>query len=251
MCIRDRIGRKKLPDPRTLRKQALAGILLITVGNGFVSYGEVFVSSSLAAVICSSMPVWIAIINEFRKNTVRMSVLGYFSIILGLAGILGIFSDSLSLGTDRATMWGVLLILLATFGWIGGSIISKNAPRDANPFVLSSIHMIAGSLVLFLISFLTEKDHSLALDQQGWFAFIYLIIFGSIIGMAAYAHALSKLPLPIVSVYAYVNPVVAIIVGWIFLHEQLTWQILISCVAIIISVILLNLPAAKRRATPA
>lgn len=241
------IGKKKLPDPKTLRNQAIAGILLITIGNGFVSYGEVHVSSSLAAVICSSMPVWIALLNEFRKNGLRLSGLGYFAILLGLMGIIGIFSDSFSFTAHKENTFGIILILIATFGWIGGSIISKNAPTGSNPFVLSAIQMISGGFVLLLISLFTEHNFSLSLDQTGWFSLFYLILFGSIIGMAAYAHALSKLPLQIVSVYAYINPVVAIIVGWIFLHEKLTWQILICCLMIILSVILLNLPFARRK----
>ena len=107
--------------------------------------------------------------------------------------------------------------------------------------------MFSGGLGLLAVSFIIGEDHSFQFSTSGWFAMIYLILMGSIVAMVAYSYALKHLPLPIVSVYAYINPVVAIILGWIVLDEKMSVNILGACLLIILSVILLNLPVSKQK----
>ena len=116
----------------------------------------------------------------------------------------------------------------------------------SDPFSNAAIQMFSGGIGLLIISVITGEDHTLLLSSSGWFSMICLIIFGSIIAIVAYSYALKSLPLPIVSIYAYINPMVAIIIGWIILDEKMTWNTLIACIVIILSVVLLNLPFSKR-----
>ena len=227
-------------------KQSLAGFFMITIGNGLVGYGEVHIPSSMAAVICASMPVWVSLINLVMPGAIILTWVGYFSIFMGVCGIFWLFSDSINSFQDPAYTWGAVLTLVATFGWIIGSYIIKRASNQSNPFVNVAIQMFAGGAGLLLVSFFMQEDHTFQLSGSGWFALVYLVLFGSIIAMVAYAYALKSLPLPIVSVYAYINPVVAIILGWIVLNEKMSWNIMAACGVIIVSVILLNLPVSKK-----
>lgn len=227
--------------------QSIAGFLMITIGNGLVAFGEVHIPSSMAAVICASMPVWVSIINLFSPGSIRLTWIGYLAIFLGVAGIVWLFSDSINDFGNLEYLTGALMTLIATFGWIAGSYILKRGASLSNPFMNTAIQMTAGGIGLLVISFVTGEDHSFHLGADGWFALIYLIVFGSIIAMMAYSYSLKYLPMPIVSVYAYVNPVVAIILGWIILNEQMTWTMLSACLIIILSVILLNQPVSKKR----
>ena len=225
---------------KTILLNSLAGFLMITLGNGLVAYGELSIPSSMAAVICSSLPIWVALLTAYMPSGYRLSRLGIFAVIIGLIGILGLFSDSLAQFTDLNYIGGAVLTLVATFCWIAGTYVIKKQNETVNPFLIASIQMFAGGLGLFLISFIFEQNAAITLSTNGWLSLIYLTIFGSIIAMGAYSLALKEMPIQIVSVYAYINPVVAIILGWIFLNEKMTLTTLISCIIIITSVILLN-----------
>lgn len=237
----------KWPDRRQIILQSCAGLLMITIGNGLVAYGEVHIPSSMAAVICASMPVWVSIINIFSPGAIRLTWVGYMSLIMGLGGLFWLFSDSIAGFGDMKYVWGALLTLIATFGWIGGSYIIKRGAKQSDPFLNTSIQMFTGGVGLLIISLVTSESHTYTLSFNGWFAMLYLIFLGSIVAMLAYSYALKYLPLPIVSVYAYINPVVAIILGWIILNEQLTLNMLAACILIILSVLLLNQPVSKHQ----
>lgn len=239
--------RLEKPSLENVLKQSAAGILMITLGNGLVAYGEVSIPSNLAAVICASMPVWVSLINLVTPGAIKLTWIGYLSILLGVCSILWLFSDSITNLTDMKYLWGTFLTLLATFGWIGGSYIIKRGSGNANPFLNTAIQMFSGGLGLLLVSLTIGEEHTFNLSSSGWFAMIYLIVFGSIIAMMSYSYALKHLPLPIVSAYAYINPVVAIVLGWIVLNEKMSLNILGACILIILSVVLLNLPVSKRK----
>ncbi|MCO6461937.1 MAG: EamA family transporter [Saprospiraceae bacterium] len=226
--------------------QSLAGILMITLGNGLVAYAEVNIPSSMAAVICATMPVWVSLVNIFSPGTIRLTLAGYGAILLGIFGIVWLFSDSIGDFGNVKYLSGALITLLATFAWIGGSYIMRRGARKTDPFINTGIQMFTGGIGLFVISFFLGEDQHFSASFNGWFALVYLTLFGSLVAMAAYSYTLKHLPMPVVSIYAYINPVVAIILGWIFLGETMTPRVLGACLVILVSVILLNLPGAKK-----
>ncbi len=233
----------------TLRQfwmQSIAGFLMITLGNGLVAYAEVSIPSSMAAVICATMPVWVSLINLFSPGAIRLTWVGYLFVLVGLVGIFWLFSDSIGDFGNTAYLYGALLTLLATLAWIAGSYILRRGGQNYNPFINSGIQMVTGGIGLFVISYALGESHHLSSDFQGWLALTYLTLIGSLVAMASYSYALKHLPMPIVSVYAYVNPVVAIILGWLILGESMTMNMLLACVVIIISIILLNQPFSKK-----
>lgn len=237
---------RQFPPKNIIIKHALAGILLITLGNGLVSYGETIVSSGLTAVIVASTPLWIAIVNEFRPGEQRLSFTGYCAIILGLLGICGIFSNSLQGNYKTGWAIGALCILIATFAWVWGSVIVEKKSKGYNTFALSGIQMLSGGIVLMIASLFLETNHEVSLNMSGLISLIFLILIGSIVAMVAYTYAISHLPLQLVSNYAFINPLIALLAGWVFLNEELSNKTIIFSLLIIISVIILNLKVSKR-----
>jgi len=236
----DGISRKQLIH------QSIAGILMITLGNGLVAYAEVVIPSSIAAIICATMPVWVGMINVFTPGSVKLSKIGYFAIVIGIVGVMWLFSDSIDDFGNVHYLAGIFVTLLATVAWIGGSYILKSGSMNYNPFVNTSIQMIVGGLGLFIASWIMGESYHFSVTFEGWFALIYLILIGSLVAMASYSYALKHLPMQIVSIYAYINPVVAIVLGWVFLGESMTLSMLGACLVIVMSVVLLNLPMSKK-----
>ncbi|MDN4164464.1 EamA family transporter [Cytophagales bacterium LB-30] len=218
------IKKVELPKGRYWGQQALAGFLMISLGNGLVAWGEMYVSSGLAALICSLMPVWVVVINVSISSSERLNWQILVGILIGMLGIFMVFSENLSEFAQPAYRWGILFTFLAAISWAGGSILSKKIAGGNGPFMNASVQMIFGSIGLYIMSPLSGEQASFAFTSEALYALVYLIVFGSIIAMSCYAYALSKLPVSLVSLYAYVNPLVAILLGAWVLNETLTGQ---------------------------
>lgn len=225
---------------RNLLNQALIGFLLITVGNGLVSWSENMVSSGVAALICSMMPIATVIINLIISKEEKLNLLIFVGLILGFGGVALIFKNNLSDLGNPQYLAGIGCLLCATTSWALGSIINKRRPPKVNPMFNSGLQVIFGGAFALLISPFAD-DYSKAdyANTEALWALIYLIIFGSVLAYTAYMYALKELPVGLVSIYAYVNPLVAVIVGS-FWGEPLTIWTAASFVTIIAGVFLVN-----------
>ncbi len=228
-------------------RNAIIGFLMITVGNGVVSYAEQVIPSGVAALVCSMMPISVVILNLLFSSVERPDWLIGLGMLLGFAGVALIFRNDLAALSDPRYLFGILATLLATFGWGGGSILSKKWSNPVNPMMDAGMQVGFGGVFLLLGSPLV--DNYAVTDwhnTDAMWALIYLIIFGSVIAFTAYRYALKNLPVGFVTSYAYVNPLVAVIIGF-FAGEVVTGWTALSFAAIIAGVAIVNAGYGRRK----
>jgi len=215
------VGKAKWPDRKTLINQAISGALMITLGISVVSYAEVYISSGVAAVICSMMPIWTILINLVANKEERPNWMIVLGLATGLTGILLIFSEHLSEFSDPNYQFGIVLTFLANLSWAFGSIWIKKNNSNTNPFLGAGLQMLFGALFLIPLSLLFDDYSQVQWSADVVYALSYMAIIGSVAAYACYSYAIKKLPMTLVSLYAYINPIVAVILGWLVLSEKL------------------------------
>lgn len=226
---------------KNISRQVLIGFLMITIGNGLVSWGEQYIPSGLAALICGMMPIGAVIINVAINKSEKLNTLIVIGILLGFAGVAVNFKDSIADLANPKYIVGVLLTLVATFTWALGSVVSRKNVGAKNPVFNSSIQVISGGIFLLIISPTVDNyQHVDWKNKEAFISFLYLIIIGSVAAYTAYMYALKELPVGIVTIYAYINPLVAVLLGWWWLSEPLNIYTMISFVLIMLGVFLVN-----------
>jgi len=214
---------------RVTRRQAGAagvlGVLLLVCGNGGVAIAEQTVPSGLAALLVAAMPLWLVAIRTLARDRPRpVSLAGT---LLGFAGI-----ALLTLPGSRPAaveLWGMLLIVAGTLGWATGSFLSPTLPLPTNPFVTAVWEMLLGGVAMLVLGSARGELRGFSLGQvatEGWFALAYLTVIGSVVAFSAFAWLLANAPVGLISTYAYVNPVVAVLLGFLILGEPITGIIL-------------------------
>ena len=232
---------------RNILQNAIIGFLMISIGNGIVSWAEIYVPSGVAALVCSTMPISVVCINLLTSNKEKLNVLIVLGMLLGFGGVALIFKNDVAALTDRRYLFGIVAILLATFGWGGGSILSKRWGNNTNPMFDSGMQLAFGGIFLLITSPLVD-DYSKAdwYNTDALLSLIYLIIFGSVIAFTVYRYALKVLPVGFVTSYAYINPLVAVILGALVGEPTSAW-VALSVVAIIAGVFLVNSGYQRRK----
>lgn len=241
------IVKKQWPDKRSVKISFISGILMIVIGNGFVTWAEKYITSGLAAILCSLTPFWIVGINYVSGKEERISSKAFLGMCLGLAGIILIFYNSLKEFTNPLYFLGILGIIAANAGWGAGTVYIKTQKSILNPLYAAGIQLFTAGLVLSFLSFSFEENQSLHFNNEALVSLLYLIIFGSVVAFGAYLYALAHLPSHIVSMYAYINPVVAVLLGWLLLDEKINTWISLAFILIMVSVYLVNRQQRKER----
>ncbi len=234
------IAKVQLPSRDYIFRQAIAGFFMISMGNGLVAWAEVYVPSGVAAIICSLMPMMVILINLAVNRDEKPTISIVVGVLVGLIGIIMIFGEHLGDFTKLEYQIGIALIFLAVLSWAAGSVWMKKRSGEGNPFLNAGLQMFFGGLWLLPVSFLFDDLTSVSWSSEAVYAMIYLIIFGSIIAYACYSYTLRKLPMTIVSLYAYVNPIVAVILGWIVLDEKLNSKIGVAIIITIAGIYIVN-----------
>lgn len=228
------------PSFENIKRQAIAGFFMITLGNGLVSYAEVNIPSGVAAILCSLMPVTTIVINLFLNKEERPNPLIIFGVLLGLTGIVMIFREHLADFSRPEYLIGIFLILIGVVAWAGGSVWLKKTNSEGNLFLNTALQMFFGGIWTIPGVFLFDDLSNIHFSTESFLAMIYLIVFGSVIAYACYSYALRKLPMTILSLYAYVNPVVAVILGWLILDEKLNLMIGLSIMTTVAGIYVVN-----------
>lgn len=209
-----------LPRGRDLWSTALFGALILGGGNGALVYSERIIPSSLAALFITLSPFWFAAIEAAVPGgePLRAPVLG--GILCGFAGVaLLIVPDLWQQGVSGSVWKGFLLLQCGSVSWVLGSVLQKRRAVQAHPFAVGAVQQLAAGIV-FTVPALMETDARADWSSpQGVWAVVYLVTFGSIIGFSSYIYALEKLPVAMVSLYTYINPVVAAALGWLVYRE--------------------------------
>lgn len=234
------IGKAKLPGRDMLVRQAIGGFFMLSLGNGLVAWAEMHIPSGVAAIICSLMPVMVILINVMIDRDERPTVPIIMGLAIGLIGIIMIFGEHMEDFSRTQYSIGILLTFAAVISWAGGSIWIKKKNLESNPFVNAGLQMFFGGLWLLPLSLLFDDLTNVSWSAEAAWSMLYLIIFGSIVAYASYSYALRKLPMTIVSLYAYVNPLVAVLLGWLVLDEKLNTKIIVAFVLTVAGIYIVN-----------
>ena len=214
----------------------IVGTLLVTGGNGLVMVGEVDVPSGLAALIIASVPLWVIVYRRVAGEAISGGTLA--GVVVGFAGLAVLLLPSG--GNEEVTSWvGLLLIFLAAPSWALGSFLSKRRPLPSDPFLSTSLQMLLGGVTSIAAGLARGESGGVdvgSFSSDSLIAFAYLIVVGSLIAFSAYVWLLQHAPISKVATYAYVNPVIAIFLGWAILSEEITASIVAGAVVVVASV---------------
>lgn len=226
---------------KNLMRQALLGFLMLTVGNGGVTWAEKYIPSGIAALLCSMMPIFAVAFNLVSAKKEQFNAMIGGGILLGICGVGLIFRNNIADLGNPQYLGGMLGILMATAGWAYGSTLSKKYGASLNPLFNAGVQLTLGGVFMLLISAVVEdSSNAFVWNRDGVLSLVYLITFGSVLAYAAYMFALRVLPVGVATIYAYVNPLIAVMAGYLFLNEQLNIYVGLAFVAIVISVFLVN-----------
>jgi drug/metabolite transporter (DMT)-like permease len=234
------VGKAVWPSRENIIRQAVAGFFMITLGNGLVAWAEVLIPSGVAAIICSLMPVAVILINVAANREEKPTVPIVLGVLVGLVGIVMIFGEHVQDFSKLEYQTGIFLIFVAVLSWAGGSVWLKKKNTEGNLFLNASLQMFFGGIWLIPCSLLFDNFTNLSWSGEAAISLAYLVVFGSVIAYACYSYALRKLPMTILSLYAYVNPVVAVILGWLVLDEKLNVTIGIAIVITVAGIYIVN-----------
>jgi drug/metabolite transporter (DMT)-like permease len=198
------------------------GLLFIVGGNGLVVWAEQWVPSGLTAVLLATSPFWMVGIEALLPRGERPHGWTWIGLAIGFAGIVLLVWPELELGAGRGFLLGVLATQLACLGWAIGSSYSRRRAPAENVLAVAAYQMLFGGVAMLLAGTLHGEWSHLAFSARTASAVGYLLVFGSIAGFSAYAYALKHLPIATVSLYAYVNPVIAVILGTLVLNEPMS-----------------------------
>jgi drug/metabolite transporter (DMT)-like permease len=226
-----------------LLNQSITGILMVTLGNGVIGWCERYITSGLAALILSLIPVFVVVISYlFGFDRRRPHILILFGLILGCLGIILIFRDNLKDIANPEYFLGMLIAFGACLAWASGSVFSKfKILNHKNVFQNAALQLLTGGIALVLFSlFLDDYTELKVISGKSIWALAYLIVFGSIIAYSSFVYALKHLPIGVSSLYAYINPFIAIMLGYFFLNEPLTDITLLALTATLSGVYCIN-----------
>lgn len=243
-------GRNIRYSPRQLWHLAVVGTLLLMGGNLTLSYAELVVPSGLAALMVASTPLWFLVLDSLLLGDHHITGRGAAGLALGIAGIAVLLWPKLTaIGTLGAQeLWWSLGLLGGSFSWALGSVLSKRwQSSEVDPFSGTAWQVVFAGIANLIFALLVEDRSQLVWTTRGVGAVVYLIICGSWIGYTAYIWLLRHVPTSKVSTYAYVNPVVAVFLGWLVLHEKVDRFILAGSAVVVASVALVSSAKIKTR----
>jgi drug/metabolite transporter (DMT)-like permease len=246
-----RASGRSLPSRRAWPSLTMTALLLLVVGNGAVVWAEQFVPSGLTAVIIASSPFWmVASEATFGAERVRRRALA--GLVVGFSGIVLLVWPELTAGgpSGRAFLGGVIALQVACAGWALGSSRSKRHMAAGDVFALTAAQMLIAGAALLALASVTGEWRNLHFSTRSSLALLYLIVVGSIGAYAAYAYALKHLPVALVSLYAYINPVIAVILGVLLMGEPFSARMAVAAGIVLAGVAIVHTPSEDERSAP-
>lgn len=238
-----RLRGEPAPARRHWRTTAIIGALLLLCGNGGVTLAERTVPSGIAALLVAMVPMWMALLEWLRPGGSRPTARTLLGLLVGFAGIVVLVGPG-ALGREGVDLFGAGLVMAGSLAWAGGSIYSRGADLPKSALLATGMEMLWGGAWLTLAGALTGElgrvDPS-AFSTESILAYLYLVVFGSLVGFSAYIWLLGVSTPARVSTYAYVNPVVAVLLGWWLLDEPLTPRVLGAAAIIVLAVAVITM----------
>jgi drug/metabolite transporter (DMT)-like permease len=238
-----RFNKEENPPFRMWRSAAVVGAFLLLGGNGAVVWAEQTVPSGITALIVGATPLWMVVLGWLWLREKKPTPCIIAGLVLGFAGLVYLIRPT---HTEAPVhLLGAFAVLFASLSWTIGSLSSRKLVLPASPFMVSALEMITGGVMLLIAGLVSGEAAQLDLEGISWqslTAFMYLTLVGSLVGFSAYIYVLKHSSPALASTYAYVNPVVAVILGWAIAHEPITLRTVIAAVVIIAAVVLITLP---------
>jgi drug/metabolite transporter (DMT)-like permease len=243
---------EKLGKWEQIKPAAISGLLLLLVGNGAVIWAEKTLPSSLVAVLVSSAPIWFVLLDKpkWKENLSSKEMLA--GLFIGFIGVILLFSEqaskALSTSGNVAQLGGLILLIAGSASWAAGSLYSKYH-SSGSASTHSAWQMLFAGIAFMPLSFLNhewDNFHWSNVTTESWLSLWYLVLMGSLAAYSAYVWLLQVRPATQVSTYAYVNPVVAVLLGVLFAHESMSWLQITGLAVILTSVLLINMAKNKK-----
>jgi len=243
-----RLKGQSIPGLNSIIQISFSGVLMLFFGTGAVAWVEQYISSGLTAIIVATVPLWLVLIDKRQWQFHFSNKWILLGLLIGFAGVLLLFADkkAISLSGDKMKLISFFVMIGGSISWAIGSLYSKYIKVEGTAAMKAAIQMMAAGLVFFIISPLVKEQITWSnISWRAILAMAYLIFMGSLVGYISYIWLLSVRPPSLVGTYAYANPVVAVFLGWLLVHEKITQQQIIALVVILAGVILVNFPKDK------
>lgn len=232
------------PTVAQWRDAGITGFLLLCCGNGAVAWAEQRVPSGLAALLVAIVPLWVVILDWFRPHGSRPTLSIVAGVIVGLAGLVVLVGPNTITGHGLVDRTAAGVLVLASLAWAAGSVYNRYGARPVSAVMSTGLQMLAGSAFLIIAGVALREPSALHpnhVSSASWFGWLYLVTFGSLVGFTAYVYLLRAVSPAKASTYAYVNPVVAVFLGWAIAGEAVTARTLVAAAVIIGGVAMISL----------
>ncbi len=230
----------KWPNKKEWQSILVLSFLNFLIANGLSTWGVKYISAGLGAIIGAIFPLWLVVIGLFTAKT-RMPAKAIFGLLLGFSGVCIIFYEHLQDFLNADFRFGILISLCATWGWAFGTIYTKKHAANFNPYFSIGLQMVISGIAMTIIANTATGTIPISsIPWQSWAAIAYLVVFGSVISFIAYLYALQNLSTGQASLYAYINPIVAVLLGWLIFSESLTAFIAVGGLVTLLGVYIVN-----------
>ncbi len=243
LLIAAKLARARMPGRREFAETSVYGIISIGMGNGALSYAEQWIPTGLASLFICTSPFWMVGIDWALPGGKKPRGATLRGLLVGLAGVAFLVAPTaMAEGLHGGTLAGFLLLQLGTAGWLTGALLQRRQNSNVHPIVSGAIQQAATGVFMFLPASLVERFPAHVALLPG-LAIIYLALFGGVVGYSSFVYVMDKLPVSIVSIYTYVNPIVAVFLGWLFYREPFGVRELIAMAVIFAGIAIVKFSA--------
>ena len=236
------LAKKLRPTAAQLRASVVIGALFFLIGHGTVHWAEQRVPSGLASLFIASEPIWVFLLSDLAERRWRINGKLIAGVLLGLAGVALLVGKSVMSPAPGMTV-GAIALLVGAFSWAAGIVYSRRSHLSGHPLLLSALSLLSGSVLLLLAGTIAGEYRRFsfaAVTGRSWLALAYLILFGSVVAFTAYNWLLERYSPTLVATHTYVNPIVAVLLGWLFAGEAVTLNIGLAAAMVIGAVMLVD-----------
>ena len=236
------LAKRLRPTWQQIRASIIIGVFFFLIGHGTLHWAEQRVPSGLASLLIASEPIWVFLLSAAAARQLHWNKALLLGIFLGLGGV-GLLMGRSALASAPGMFIGSLAVVIGALSWSAGVVYSRRSHLSGHPLLLSALSLLAGSLQLLLVGTMVGEYRGFsfaAVSLRSWFSLGYLIVFGSVVAFTAYNWLLEHYPPTLVATHTYINPIVAVLLGWAVAGEAVTLNVILSAAMVIAAVMLVD-----------